>query len=74
MSKKLISMVLAGILLITFGYLAGTFSINPVYANKNIEYKVVRYELENLQPILSKMAADGWEYHSNIESNMIFKK
>jgi hypothetical protein len=32
MSKKLVSMVLAGIFLIAFGYLAGTFSISPVSA------------------------------------------
>ena len=58
MSKKLVSMVLAGIFLIAFGYLAGTFSISPASAQKKIEYKVVRWG-QDMQSSLNKMAADG---------------
>jgi hypothetical protein len=81
MSKNRGSMVLACILLLAIGYLAGTFSVNPVYADKKIKYKVVR-PVDNLsdpkvcQSILDKMAADGWEYYANLPASpvMIFKK
>ena len=76
MSKKLVSMVLAGILLIAFGYLAGAFSISPVSAQKKIEYKVVSGvpSSQGCQKILNNMAAEGWEFHSAVMSLMIFKK
>jgi hypothetical protein len=78
MSKKLVSLVLAGILLIAFGYLAGTFSISPASAQKKIEYKVIdgTRDLQGLQSILNKMAADGWEFYSNPPNSygMIFKR
>lgn len=80
MSKKLVSMVLAGIFLIAFGYLAGTFSISPASAQKKFEYKVVAFSTgmnrsQGLQPILDKMAAEGWEYHSmDIGGALIFKR
>jgi hypothetical protein len=77
----MVFMVLAGILLMAIGYLAGTLSVNPVYANKKIQYKVVRPsdDLSNpqvCQSILDKMAADGWEYYANLPKSpvMIFKK
>ena len=81
MSKNRVSMVLAGIILLAIGYLAGTFSVNPVNANNKIKYKVIR-PADNLsdpkvcQSILDKMAADGWEYHANLPTSpvMIFKK
>jgi len=59
-------MVLAGIFLIAFGYLVGTFSISPASAQKKIEYKVITGtdNPQGLQSILDKMAADGWEYYS----------
>ena len=76
MSKKLVSMVLAGIFLIAFGYLAGAFSISPVSAQKKIEYKVVSGvpNSQGCQKILNNMAAEGWEFHSAVMSLMIFKK
>ena len=76
MSKKLVSMVLAGIFLIAFGYLAGTFSISPASAQKKIEYKVVSGvpNSNGWQKILNNMAAEGWEFHSAVMSLMIFKK
>jgi hypothetical protein len=37
MSTNRVSKVLAGILLLTVGYLAGTFSVKPVYAEKKIK-------------------------------------
>ena len=81
MSKNMVSMVLAGMVLLAIGYLAGTFSANSVYADKKIKYKVIRpaEDLSNpqvCQSILDKMAADGWEYHGNLPTSpvMIFKK
>jgi len=76
LSKKLVSMVLAGIFLIAFGYLAGAFSISPVSAQKKIEYKVVSGvpNSNGCQKILNNMAAEGWEFHSAVMSLMIFKK
>jgi hypothetical protein len=81
MSKNKVPMVLAGVVLLAVGYLAGTFSGNPVNANNKIKYKVIRPadDLSNpqvCQSILDKMAADGWEYHANLPTSpvMIFKK
>jgi hypothetical protein len=76
MSKKLVSMVLAGIFLIAFGYLAGTFSISPASAQKKFEYKVVTAipTAQGCESVLNKIAAEGWEFHSSVASLMIFKR
>jgi len=62
MIKQLVSMVLAGIFLIAFGFLAGTFSISPASAQKKYEYKVINaiHTSQNCQSMLNKMAAEGW--------------
>jgi hypothetical protein len=71
-------MVLSGIFLIAFGYLAGTFSISPASAQKKIEYKVVvgTSNPQSLQSTLNSMAAEGWEIHSApaIVNSMMFKR
>jgi hypothetical protein len=81
MSKNKVPMVLAGMILLAIGYLAGTFSVNPVNAHNKIKYKVIRpaddlSDPKVCQSILDKMAADGWEYHANLPASpvMIFKK
>jgi hypothetical protein len=78
MSKKLVSMVLAGIFLLAFGYLAGTFSISSASAQKIIEYKVVTGtpSSQDCQATLNKMAAEGWEFHSALPvvGHLIFKR